>query len=101
MRLRWPDESRFAVPWPVVIFSHGLGGKREGGTVWGEAWAAAGFVVVHMQHIGSDLDAVRSVARTFTDLRALRTLATPEQLISVDLLKLGLKRRAHQASEIR
>ena len=28
------------------MFSHGLGGTREGGAVWGEAWAAAGFVVV-------------------------------------------------------
>lgn len=82
VRLRWPDESRFAGPWPVVIFSHGLGGTREGASVWGEAWAAAGFVVVHMQHIGSDLDAVRSVARTFADQRALRTLATPEQLMA-------------------
>ena len=82
VRLRWPDESRFAGPWPVVIFSHGLGGTREGATVWGEAWAAAGFVVVHMQHTGSDLDAVRSIARTFTDQRALRTLATPQQLMA-------------------
>lgn len=82
VRLRWPDESRFAAPWPVVIFSHGLGGTREGGSVWGEAWAAAGFVVVHIQHTGSDLDAVRSAARTFTDQRALRTLATPQQLMA-------------------
>lgn len=82
VRLRWPDESRFARPWPVVIFSHGLGGTREGGTVWGEARADAGFVVIHIQHTGSDLDAVRSAARTFTDQRALRTLTTPEQLMA-------------------
>jgi hypothetical protein len=42
VRLRWPDAARFAGPWPVVIFSHGLGGTREGGTVWGEAWADGG-----------------------------------------------------------
>jgi predicted dienelactone hydrolase len=36
VRLRWPDAARFAGPWPVVIFSHGLGGTREGGSVWGE-----------------------------------------------------------------
>ena len=34
---------------PVVLFSHGLGGTRDGGAVWGEAWAAADFVVVHLQ----------------------------------------------------
>lgn len=82
IRLRWPDENRFTGPWPVVIFSHGLGGTREGGSVWGEAWADAGFVVVHVQHTGSDLDAVRKVTRTFTDQRALRTLTTPEQLMA-------------------
>ena len=82
VRLRWPDAARFAGPWPVVIFSHGLGGTREGGTVWGEAWAAAGFVVVHLQHPGSDLAAVRGVTNTFTDQRALRSLAGPQQLLA-------------------
>ena len=82
VRLRWPDENRIAGPWPVVIFSHGLGGTREGGSVWGEAWVDAGFVVVHVQHTGSDFNAVRSVTRTFTDQRALRSLASPEQLMA-------------------
>ena len=81
VRLRWPDENRLTGPLPVVIFSHGLGGTREGGSVWGEAWVDAGFVVIHVQHTGSDLNAVRSVTKTFTDQRALRTLATPEQLL--------------------
>lgn len=82
VRLRWPDENRFIGPLPVVIFSHGLGGTREDGSVWGEAWIDAGFVVIHVQHTGSDLNAVRGVTRTFTDQRALRTLATPEQLMA-------------------
>lgn len=82
VRLRWPDADRFAGPWPVVIFSHGLGGTRDGGSTWGEAWAAAGFVVVHLQHPGSDLTAVRGVANSFTDQRALRTLAGPQQLLA-------------------
>ncbi|MFM2400315.1 MAG: hypothetical protein RL341_2472 [Pseudomonadota bacterium] len=46
-------------PWPVILFSHGLGGNREGGALWGEAWTAAGFMVIHLQHAGSDTDAVR------------------------------------------
>ncbi len=82
VRLRWPDAARFAGPWPVVIFSHGLGGTRDGGSTWGEAWAAAGFVVVHLQHPGSDLTAVRGVTNSFTDKRALRTLAGPQQLLA-------------------
>lgn len=39
---------------PVILFSHGLGGSREGGTEWGMHWAENGFVVVHLQHPGSD-----------------------------------------------
>lgn len=41
-------------PHPVIIFSHGLGGSREGYSYLGEWWAASGFVVVHPQHLGSD-----------------------------------------------
>jgi predicted dienelactone hydrolase len=39
---------------PVVIFSHGLGGSRQGGRLWAEHWASHGYVVVAMQHPGSD-----------------------------------------------
>jgi predicted dienelactone hydrolase len=41
-------------PFPVVIFSHGLGGTREGYAYLGEYWAAHGYVSVHLQHPGSD-----------------------------------------------
>jgi predicted dienelactone hydrolase len=51
LRVRWPDG---AGPWPLLLFSHGLGGSREGADVWGEAWREAGFVVIHLQHPGSD-----------------------------------------------
>lgn len=47
---------------------------------WGEAWAAAGFVVVHLQHPGSDLDAVRAAATSFNDRQGLRRAAGPLQL---------------------
>ena len=39
---------------PVIIFSHGLGGSIAGGKTWGQHWASHGFIVVHLQHIGSD-----------------------------------------------
>ncbi len=81
--VRWPDASvKQVVPIPVVLFSHGLGGTREGGAVWGQAWAAAGFVVLHLQHAGSDLAAVRDVTNTFADKQALRRAATPAQLLA-------------------
>ena len=84
VRVRWPDASLPAPAGgrPVVLFSHGLGGTRAGGSVWGEAWAAAGFVVVHLQHPGSDLDAVRAVAGSFSDKQGLRRAAGPLQLLA-------------------
>lgn len=44
---------------PVVVFSHGLGGNVEAGEKWGRQWASWGFISVHIQHHGSDTDAIR------------------------------------------
>jgi pimeloyl-ACP methyl ester carboxylesterase len=52
VRIRVPTGSNG--PWPILLYSHGLGGNRNGGSVWGDAWRDAGYVVVHMQHPGSD-----------------------------------------------
>jgi predicted dienelactone hydrolase len=41
-------------PFPVIIFSHGLGGSREGYQYLGRQWASHGYVSVHLQHVGSD-----------------------------------------------
>src|SRR5205809_5050446 len=41
-------------PFPVIIFSHGLGGSREGYEYLGRHWASYGYVSVHLQHLGSD-----------------------------------------------
>jgi dienelactone hydrolase len=43
-----------AGPFPVIVFSHGLGGTREGYEYLGRQWAANGYICVHLQHIGSD-----------------------------------------------
>jgi predicted dienelactone hydrolase len=42
-------------PAPVVLFSHGLGGSRDGNPYLGQHWSGRGYVVVFMQHIGSDV----------------------------------------------
>jgi dienelactone hydrolase len=47
-------EAGNATRFPAIIFSHGLGGNREGGKFWGEHWASHGYIVVHLQHKGSD-----------------------------------------------
>jgi predicted dienelactone hydrolase len=56
VRLRMPPQPAG----PVILFSHGLGGNLDAGTAWGEAWAAAGYIVLHMQHAGSDTPSVRA-----------------------------------------
>jgi predicted dienelactone hydrolase len=41
-------------PAAAVLFSHGLGGTRENYGYLTQYWAARGFVVVALQHVGSD-----------------------------------------------
>jgi predicted dienelactone hydrolase len=43
-----------AEPFPVVLFSHGLGGSRAGPRFLAEHWSARGYVAVFLQHPGSD-----------------------------------------------
>lgn len=71
--LRWPAGK----PLGVMVYSHGLGGKKEGGDFWGKAWAAAGLLVVHLQHPGSDAEALRKGG-----LISLQKALKPEQLIA-------------------
>lgn len=73
-RLRLPAQADAAAAWPVVVYSHGLGGSREGGALWGEAWAAAGLAVLHLEHEGSNTATLRA------GLRQLRKAASAEQL---------------------
>jgi predicted dienelactone hydrolase len=59
-------------PYPIIIFSHGLGGSRDGYEYLGRYWAGYGFVSVHVQHIGSD----SAVWKGVTDpLRVMRDAA--------------------------
>jgi predicted dienelactone hydrolase len=61
-------------PFPVIIFSHGLGGSREGYEYLGQAWAKHGYVSVHLQHLGSDA-AVWRDAGLFDKMDAMRRSA--------------------------
>lgn len=67
-------------PWPVVIFSHGLGGSREGYGFLGRRWAEHGYVSIHPDHPGSDTAVFRgktpaelpqAMRQATTDLRIL------------------------------
>ncbi len=39
---------------PTIVYSHGLGGSRTGGERWARHWASHGFIVLQLQHPGSD-----------------------------------------------
>jgi predicted dienelactone hydrolase len=41
-------------PFPVVLFSHGLGRSREDCAYLGTHWASRGYVTVFIEHVGSD-----------------------------------------------
>lgn len=58
-------------PFPIIIFSHGLGGSREHYEYLGEYWAAHGYVSVHVQHAGSDSTVWqgRPMTEGMTDMR--------------------------------
>ena len=74
VRLRWPAHPG---PWPLLVYSHGLGGSRQGADAWGQAWCEAGFLVLHLQHLGSDAEVLRR-----SGLAGLRAAGNGEQLIA-------------------
>jgi dienelactone hydrolase len=71
---------RDARPAPVVLFSHGLGGARTNNAYLWEHGAARGYVVVHLQHPGSD-EGVWQGARPLRRLAALRRAANARNLV--------------------
>ena len=81
LRLRVPQPCIAAVPRPLVVFSHALGGSRAGGAAWGAHWASHGFVVAHLQHPGSDASLWRGQPGGFT-LEALRPGMSPAQYVA-------------------
>lgn len=53
-KLYLPPAAAFAQPVPLVVFSHGIGGSRDGYSYLGKNWAAQGYASLHVQHEGSD-----------------------------------------------
>lgn len=51
LRIYLPETGK---PAPVILFSHGLGGSRDNNPYLGNHWAKRGYVVVFIQHPGSD-----------------------------------------------
>lgn len=66
---------------PVVIYSHGLGGNRFGPVYLADHWVARGYVVVFIQHPGSD-DAVWRDVPPGRRMEALREAASAGNMIA-------------------
>jgi predicted dienelactone hydrolase len=54
VRLYLPKASSAGKPVPLVLFSHGMGGSRNGYSYLADDWASHGIASLHVQHIGSD-----------------------------------------------
>tara|TARA_R110002111_G_scaffold255157_1_gene321224 strand:- start:12739 stop:13740 length:1002 start_codon:yes stop_codon:yes gene_type:complete len=77
LRIFLPEQKQAA---PVVLFSHGLGGSRNGSQYLGEHWSARGYVVVYLQHHGSD-ETVWKDAPARERLKALQGATTLQNSI--------------------
>ncbi len=64
----------------MVLFSHGLGGSREGSAFLGKHWAARGYVCVFLQHPGSDTSVWRGKPVTEV-LGAMKKAASLENFL--------------------
>ena len=83
-KLYLPDAPR---PGGLIVFSHGLGGTREGGARWLAHWASHGFAGLAVQHPGSDAG-VLGKGSPLGLRRALKAAMNPDEL-------------AHRADDIR
>lgn len=77
LRIFLPEQKEAA---PVVLFSHGLGGSRNGSQYLGKHWSARGYVVVYLQHHGSDETVWKDVSAR-ERLKALKGATTLQNTI--------------------
>lgn len=55
-RLYWPTGTTPDALVPLVVFSHGIGGSRQGYSYLGKHWSTRGVASLHVQHVGSDVE---------------------------------------------
>jgi predicted dienelactone hydrolase len=68
-------------PAPVILFSHGLGGSRDNNPYLGNHWAGRGYLVVFVQHPGSD-EAVWKSQPALSRMAAMKKAASFENVIA-------------------
>ncbi|MEW6758051.1 MAG: dienelactone hydrolase [Acidobacteriota bacterium] len=80
LRIYLPDAPS---PAPVVLFSHGLGGSREGSAYLGRHWADRGYAAIFLQHPGSDEAVWRSQPRARRMMEMKRAASAQNFLLRV------------------
>lgn len=78
LRVYLPESTK---PAPVILFSHGLGGSRDNNPYLGNHWAKRGYVVVFVQHPGSD-ESVWKSEPALQRMRAMKKAASLENVIA-------------------
>lgn len=74
LRFYLPEHAK---PAPIILFSHGLGGSRDNNPYLGNHWAKRGYLVVFVQHPGSDESVWKSQP-------ALQRMAAMKKAASLD-----------------
>ena len=74
VRLLLPDGTT-PPPWPLVIYSPGLGGSLDSGALWTEVWRAAGWVCLHVLHPPTSDSLFQADSATLTQQRIQKSLA--------------------------
>lgn len=64
-------------PFPVIVFSHGAGGSKDGYGYLGSYWAVHGYVSLHPTHLGSDSSQLKK-HRPLHNLLAIKKMVQTE-----------------------
>ena len=86
---------------PLIVFSHGFGGTKDGYEYLGNGWADAGYIVMLPTHIGSDHEAfLRVGGKTARDPGAAFELQR-ERTADVSFILLSLDKIEQQVTDLR
>jgi len=77
--------------YPVILFSHGSGGSREGFGYLGEFWADHGYVAVHLTHQGTDTATLKVAGPMAVREQSLKPATWRERAQDVTAVLDGLK----------
>lgn len=78
VKIYFPADTK--TPCPLIVFSHGLGGSREGYEYLGRHWAGHGYISLHIQHLGSDDAVWRNQAQPIPAMK--RAAADPQNAVN-------------------